>query len=121
MKIEDIKFPIEVKEKDKLCEYNIEFRGDTFFKKCCSSKSITGTIESRNTPKLIKGFKLKTGDAGFEWLGCFRFCPRCGELKSDYSEVESVKDVILEAWLKTINNKRTGSPAPSRIERWYNK
>ncbi len=106
MKIEDMKFPIKIESKDSSCEYNIEFTGDTFFKKCCDSKSITGTIYSRDIPILIPGFELRTKDSGFEWLGGFRFCPRCGEFKASYDEVKSAQDVILEAWLKIINNKR---------------
>ena len=106
MKIKDMKFPIKFESKDSSCEYNIEFIGDTFFKKCCDEKSITGNVYSRNIHELIKGFSPKIGNAGFEYLGHFKFCPKCGEFKSAFFEEESVKDIILEAWLKIINKKR---------------
>lgn len=106
MKIEDMKFPIDARAKDSSCDYKIKFRRRTFFNKCCGERGISGWIESRDTSILIKGFKLKKGDSGFEWLGGFMLCPRCGEIKAAYSGVRPAKDIIIKEWLKIINNKR---------------
>ncbi len=104
MKPEDVNFPVTIEGTSGSNEYKIKFKNETRWKKCCNIKGISGEYSLREKPELIKGFKLKTKDTGFEWEGDFRICSRCGEVKYFSGDIDVER--VQEAWLKTLKGGR---------------
>ncbi len=102
MKIEDMKFPIEVELEDGCEIYQIRFTGSPWFFRCCESKMISGEVKSKTIPKVIKGFKFNENIESWGASHFFRFCPVCG--KGGWSEYDNM-DIVRKAWLKLVNER----------------
>ncbi len=99
MKPEDIKFPIEIRDRQKEVFYKIIFKKKSWIRWCCSSKCIQGNVESKPIFKPIKGFKLRKdiGDEG-KFIESFFLCPKCGGFPFGLNGKGS-SFIIRKAWL----------------------